>query len=110
MPPSWVGAVWISFSWLVVILSFSILASVEGGEDDRGRKYIYICVVKRFGRLEGVIQRVNGRREPVSGIPPCWESQVENLIFLEWISFLACEASASEMWRSCFLLPFLVGS
>lgn len=26
----------------------------------RGRKYIYICVVKRFGRLVGVIQRVKG--------------------------------------------------
>lgn len=29
----------------------------------RGRKYMYICVVKRLGRLFGVTQRVNGRSE-----------------------------------------------
>lgn len=32
------------------------------GEEERGRKYRYICVVKRFGMLVGVIQRVKGRR------------------------------------------------
>lgn len=58
---------------------------------------MYICVVKRFGRLEGVIHRVNGWRESISGIPPCWASQVENLIFLEWIAFLARDFSSSTM-------------
>jgi len=32
---------------------------------DRGRKYMYICVVNRFGRPGGVTQRVNGINESV---------------------------------------------
>lgn len=32
----------------------------------RGRKYMYICVVKRLGTLVGVIQRVKGIKASVS--------------------------------------------
>jgi hypothetical protein len=34
----------------------------------RGRKYIYIWVVKRFGRLVGVIQRVKGSSASIRSI------------------------------------------
>jgi hypothetical protein len=31
----------------------------------RGRKYMYICVVKRFGKLDGVTHLVKGIRESI---------------------------------------------
>lgn len=40
----------------------------------KGRKYMYIWVVKRLGILVGVIQRVNGRRDSVTPL-------VLNLVF-----------------------------
>ena len=41
---------------------------------------MYICVEKRFGRLEGVSHRVNGMRDAVSGMALCWWSQSWNEI------------------------------
>ena len=45
---------------------------------DVGRKYRYICVVKRFGGPTGVIQRVNGIKPSTSGVPPLAFSQSGN--------------------------------
>lgn len=54
-PPSDVG---------VGMIASDVVGREVGDEalDGKGRKYRYICVVNRFGRLVGVIQRVKGIR------------------------------------------------
>ena len=71
LPPSEVGAGMMA----------SFFVGREPGVEDsdgRGRKYTYICVVKRCGILVGVIQRVKGMR--LSGMSIRLQSSRDSLV------------------------------
>lgn len=67
-PPSDVG---IGITASVIIGRPSLEDVLSLADCGRGRKYMYIWVVKRFGIFGGVIQRVNGIRASASEYVRC---------------------------------------